>query len=163
MQGDDDDIPLCAGEGTYDGPLREGMKAMAAERRRFGYRRLHVLLRREGFTSNAILAFPDAARVQWHYIAPGKPMQNAFIESFNGLLRHERLNEKLFSTLSQDRVALDTWRADYNDFRPHSAFAATFHTRRDLPLRPANASVTDPVFTNGQEPRTNRLSELGAG
>lgn len=50
----------------YDGPLREGMKAMAAERRRFGYRRLHVLLRREGFTSNAILAFADAARVQWH-------------------------------------------------------------------------------------------------
>lgn len=55
------------------------------------------------FTSNAILAFAHAARVQWHYIAPGKPMQNAFIESFNGRLRDELLNETLFSTLSQAR------------------------------------------------------------
>ena len=48
-------------------------------------------------TSNAILGWADAARVEWHYIAPGKPMQNAFIESFNGRLRDELLNETLFS------------------------------------------------------------------
>jgi len=71
-------------------------------------------------TSNAILAWADQSRVAWHYIAPGKPMQNAFIESFNGRLRDELLNETLFTSLAQARVALGFWRADYNDTRPHS-------------------------------------------
>jgi putative transposase len=44
-------------------------------------------------TSNAILAWADRTKVNWHYIAPGKPMLNAFIESFNGRLRGEFLNE----------------------------------------------------------------------
>ena len=198
-----------------DASLRERMKAIAQERRRFGYRRLHVLLRREGYlvnhkklfrlyreekltvrrrggrkraigtrapmlvpmtpndrwsldfvsdqltdgrrfriltvvddctreclalvadtslsgirvareldrlmiergkpkmmvsdngselTSNAILTWADHSRVEWHYIAPGKPMQNAFIESFNGRLRDELLNETLFTSLAQARV-----------------------------------------------------------
>ncbi len=51
-------------------------------------------------TSNAILAWADQSRVTWHYIAPGKPMQNAFIESFNGRLRDELLNETLFTSLA---------------------------------------------------------------
>jgi len=242
-----------------DAPLRERMKAIARERRRFGYRRLHVLLRREGFevnhkrlfrlyreerltvrrrggrkraigtrapmmipllpnerwsldfvadqmtdgrrfrilaivddctreclalvadtslsgvrvareldrllaargkpkmivsdngselTSNAILAWADAARVEWHYIAPGKPMQNAFIESFNGRLRDELLNEALFSSLAQARASLSRWQLDYNTTRPHSklgwqtplAFAATFHPRRDQAPRSVKSS-----------------------
>jgi putative transposase len=188
---------------TDDAALRERMRAIAHERRRFGYRRLHVLLKREGFlvnhkrlfrlyreerlavrrrggrkraigtrapmtvpmqlvsdqftdgrrfrilmvvddctreclasvadsltgarvareldgiiakrgkpkmvvsgngselTSNAILTWADKAKVDWHYIAPGKPVQNGFIESFNGRLRDELLNETLFSTLTQ--------------------------------------------------------------
>jgi hypothetical protein len=61
-------------------------------------------------TSNAILAWADHTRVAWHYIAPGKPMQNAFIESFNGRLRDELLNETLFTSLAQARVALGSWR-----------------------------------------------------
>ena len=56
------------------------------------------------FTSNAILAWADQGRVEWHYIAPGKPMQNGFIESFNGRLRDELLNETLFTSLAQARV-----------------------------------------------------------
>ena len=64
------------------------------------------------FTSNAILAFADKARIDWHYIAPGKPMQNGFIESFNGRLRDELLNETLFSSLAQAREKLAGWRAD---------------------------------------------------
>ena len=51
-------------------------------------------------TSNAILTWADHTRVAWHYIAPGKPMQNAFIESFNGRLRDELLNETLFTSLA---------------------------------------------------------------
>lgn len=228
-----------------DGLLRERMKALAHERRRFGYRRLHILLRREGYvvnhkrlfrlyreerlavrqrggrkramgtrspiavplapnhrwsldfvsdqlldgrrfrilavvddctrecltlvadtslsglrvareldalitargrpativsdngtelTSNAILTWADESRVDWHYIAPGKPIQNAFVESFNGRLRDELLNETLFRSLSHARIALEGWRRDYNTDRPHSrlgwltpaGYAATF-------------------------------------
>lgn len=47
-------------------------------------------------TSNAILQWQEERRVEWHYIAPGKPMQNGFVESFNGRLRDECLNEHLF-------------------------------------------------------------------
>src|SRR4030095_15287295 len=72
------------------------------------------------FTSNAILQWADRTKVDWHYIAPGKPIQNAFIESFNGRLRDELLNETLFSSLTHARSALSNWRSDYNDHRPHS-------------------------------------------
>lgn len=48
------------------------------------------------FTSNAILSWADRSGVGWHYIAPGKPMQNGFVERFNGRLRDELLNETLF-------------------------------------------------------------------
>ncbi len=60
------------------------------------------------FTSNAILTFADDRKIDWHYIAPGKPTQNAFIESFNGCLRDELLNETLFSSLNHARAALAT-------------------------------------------------------
>ena len=215
-----------------DAPLRERLKALAQERRRFGYRRLHVLLRREGhavnrkrvqrlyreekltvrrrggrkralgerrpiepallpnqrwsldfvadqmtdgrrfrilevfddctreclalvadtsisgrrvareldaiiawrgkpstivsdngteLTSNAILEWADERQVGWHYIAPGKPQQNGFSESFNGRLRDELLNETLFRSLPDARAKLQDWRRDYNEVRPHSS------------------------------------------
>ena len=59
--------------------------------------------------------------MEWHYIAPGKPQQNAFIESFNGRLRDELLNETLFGSLSHAREALAIWKNDYNEVRPHSS------------------------------------------
>ena len=215
-----------------DGALRDRLKALAQERRRFGYRRLHVLLRREGhavnhkrvqrlyreerltvrrrggrkramgtrrpletplvanqrwsldfvsdqltdgrrfriltvidnctreclalaadtslsgarvareldaiiqqrgrpqtivsdngteLTSNAILTWADNTGVGWHYIAPGKPQQNGFVESFNGRLRDECLNEEVFATLAEARAVIERWRIDYNHVRPHSA------------------------------------------
>jgi putative transposase len=66
------------------------------------------------------LQWTDRTKVEWHYIAPGKPIQNAFIESFNGRLRNEFLNETFFSSLAHARSALSNWRYDYNDQRPHS-------------------------------------------
>jgi putative transposase len=72
-------------------------------------------------TSNAILRWADDHKVAWHYIAPGKPVQNAFAESFIGRLRDELLNETLFRSLPHARAVLETWRADYNHERPHSA------------------------------------------
>jgi putative transposase len=65
-------------------------------------------------TSNAILTWTAGSQVYWHYIAPGKPVQNAFIESFNGRLRDESLNETLFTSLAHARAALEEWRRDYN-------------------------------------------------
>ncbi len=73
------------------------------------------------FTSMAILKWVQDTGVDWHYIAPGKPQQNGFIESFNGKLRDECLNENLFSSLSDAREVLEIWQHDYNNQRPHSA------------------------------------------
>ena len=72
-------------------------------------------------TGMAILRWSQETRVEWHYIAPGKPQQNAFIESFNGRLRDELLNETLFASLAHVREALAIWKDDYNTVRPHSA------------------------------------------
>ena len=72
-------------------------------------------------TSRAILEWQNERGVGWHYIAPGKPTQNAFIESFNGRLRDECLNEEAFESLTHVRRVLSRWRYDYNNVRPHSA------------------------------------------
>jgi putative transposase len=72
-------------------------------------------------TSMAILRWCQETTLEWHYIAPGKPTQNAFIESFNGRLRDELLNETLFVSLAHARSALAAWQIDYNTVRPHSA------------------------------------------
>jgi putative transposase len=71
-------------------------------------------------TSIAILAWSQEHRVDWHYIAPGKPQQNAFAESFIGRLRDECLNETLFTSLAHARTVLAEWQHDYNTIRPHS-------------------------------------------
>ena len=70
-------------------------------------------------TSNAVLRWAADLRIEWHYIAPGKPMQNAFVESFNGRLRDECLNEHVFATLAEARHIVEAWRIDYNTVRPH--------------------------------------------
>jgi putative transposase len=72
-------------------------------------------------TGMAILRWCQETAIEWHYIAPGKPQQNAFIESFNGRLRDELLNETLFTSLAHARVVLADWMDDYNTVRPHSA------------------------------------------
>jgi putative transposase len=86
-------------------------------------------------TSSAILRWSQERRVEWHYIAPGKPMQNGFVESFNGRLRDECLNETLFTSLPHARFVLDAWRHDYNHVRPHSKRA-----EKPPPRKPANLS-----------------------
>jgi putative transposase len=72
-------------------------------------------------TSNAMLAWQHQHSVEWHYIAPGKPMQNGFVESFNGRLRDECLNEHLFVSLKEAQQIIEDWRIDYNTNRPHSS------------------------------------------
>jgi putative transposase len=110
-------------------------------------------------TSNAILSWEDQAKVDWHYIAPGKPMQNAFVESFNGRLRDEFLNETLFSSLAQARMSLEEWRRDYNLCRPHSrigwlapaVYAAQFYPQRDQGAALRNGSAPWPAAISVQD------------
>ena len=259
-----------------DAELRERLRALAAERRRFGYRRLHVLLRREGhvvnrkrtqrlyreeglsvrrrkgrkratgtraplitlavpnalwsvdfvhdqfangrrfrvfnvvddvtkeclaavvdtsisgrrvvreltalverrgkpgpivsdhgteFTSNAMLAWSENAKVPWHFIAPGKPQQNGICEAFNGRMRDELLNETLFFGLDRARSAVARWVADYNHTRPHSALGyqapATYaaqlaamgdRLRTPDPLR--RSPIAPPTPTRQSQPQT---------
>jgi hypothetical protein len=73
------------------------------------------------FTSRAVLAWAQESRIDWHFIAPGKPMQNGFCESFNGRMRDEFLNESLFFGLDHARTKIAEWIDDYNQRRPHSA------------------------------------------
>jgi putative transposase len=96
-------------------------------------RELTVLIERRGkpglivsdngteFTSNAMFTWTREHKISWHFIAPGKPMQNGFCESFNGRMRDELLNESLFLGLDHARARLGAWVADYNQRRPHSA------------------------------------------
>lgn len=72
-------------------------------------------------TSRAILDWQSRTGVAWHYITPGKPQENGFIESFNGKLRDECLNEEIFDSLAHARRRLAIWRHDDNTVRPHSA------------------------------------------
>jgi putative transposase len=60
-------------------------------------------------------------KTELHFIQPGKPNQNAFIESFNGKMREECLNENIFSSVSEARMIIKEWVEDYNQLRPHSS------------------------------------------
>jgi putative transposase len=68
-------------------------------------------------TGMAVLRWCQEIRIEWHYIAPGKPTQNAFIESFNGRLRDELLNETLFTSLAQVRAVLSACKDDLGEKR----------------------------------------------
>jgi putative transposase len=73
------------------------------------------------FTSRALEAWAYRTQVQLHFIQPGKPSQNAFVESFNGRFRDECLNEHWFASLDEARDRIEQWRVDYNQVRPHSS------------------------------------------
>ena len=73
------------------------------------------------FTSRAFMAWAQSHGVRHILIEPGRPMHNVYIESFNGKLRDEFLNDNWFQTLNQARSATAIWRQDYNEVRPHSS------------------------------------------
>lgn len=99
------------------------------------------------FTSNAILSWADETCIGWHTIAPGKPQQNGFIESFNGRLRDELLNETLFRSLPHARAVLEAWRRDYNEERPHSRLG--WMTPRDFARTIMDTTGRNAALTNG--------------
>jgi putative transposase len=73
------------------------------------------------FVSRALDSWAYAHGIQLHFIEPGKPNQNAYVESFNGRLRDECLNEHWFLSLAEARDTVEAWRLDYNGLRPHSS------------------------------------------
>lgn len=99
-------------------------------------------------TCNAVLAWCSEASLNWHCIAPGKPMQNGDAESFNGRMRDELLNETLFLSLDHARTAIAARVEDDNQHRPHSApghetpasFAAELNKQWPAPLSPPGSA-----------------------
>jgi len=73
------------------------------------------------FTSRAVDQWVYEQGIRWHYIQPGRPMENGYVESFNGRFRDECLNENWFCSLAEARAIIAAWRQDYNQCRPHSA------------------------------------------
>lgn len=73
------------------------------------------------FAGRAVDVWAYERGVKLRFIEPGKPVQNAFIESFNGKMRDECLNEHWFGTLGEARQTIEAWRRDYNEVRPHSS------------------------------------------
>ena len=122
-------------------------------------------------TSNAVLAWCGEARVEWHYTMPGKPTQNAFVESFNGRMRDELLNETLFMSLDHAREKVATWAADFNAERPHSslgyappaAFAAEFEKQGAASLRIAGGYATQPLASPAQKRNNDAEALIATG
>jgi len=114
------------------------------------------------FISRAVDQWAYANSVALHFIDPGKPVQNAFIESFNGKFRDECLNQSWHTSLEDARRSIEAWRTDYNTVRPHSSlgyltpeeYAAAVAARPASPPTPV-ASVT-PLWgqTDVQQPRS---------
>jgi putative transposase len=73
------------------------------------------------FISKAVEQWAYENGVEWHFIEPGKPIENAYIESFNARFRDECLNDNWFTTLADARQTIEQWRQDYNQRRPHSS------------------------------------------
>ena len=90
------------------------------------------------FTSKAMLYWAERRGVRLHFIDPGKPTQNAYIESFNGKFRDECLNRYWFNNLQEARRMIEEWRQDYNRARPHSSLGylapETFRQHHELSL-----------------------------
>jgi putative transposase len=119
-------------------------------------------------TSNAILRWADDHKIAWHYIDPGKPVQNAFAESFIGRLRDELLNETLFRSLPHARAVLEEWRADYNTERPHSRLGwmspSTYAAaRRSAALRYTDGSAQRTAATTAHLGITDHQTPIPSG
>ena len=101
------------------------------------------------FAGRTLDAWAYANGVTLHLIRPGKPIENAYVESFNGKCRDECLNEHWFVSLVDAQRIIEAWRVDYNTVRPHgslrrltpAAFAASYATPADHARKPEELSL----------------------
>jgi putative transposase len=119
-------LDLC----TRQAPLLTAARSMPAERvircleqaaEAYGLPKRIVVDNGPEFTSRAMQRWAKDRDIELHFIEPGKPTQNAFIESFNARLRDECLNEHVFSNVQEAQTVLEQWRNYYNQERPHGA------------------------------------------
>jgi len=108
------------------------------------------------FISKAVEQWACEHGVSWDFIEPGKPTQNAYVESFNGKFRDECLNENWFTTLADARQKIEHWRQDYNHQRPHSALGyrtpSEFHAEARAPMSPPPATSAPVSFMQSNPP-----------
>jgi putative transposase len=90
------------------------------------------------FISRVVDQWAYANGVELHFIDPGKPVQNAFIESFNGKFRDECLSQSWYTSLEDARQIIDAWRMDYNTVRPHSSLGYRTPAEYAVAARPAS-------------------------
>lgn len=112
------------------------------------------------FTSRAILKWTNDNDVDWHYIDPGRPQQNAFIESFNGSLRDELLNEETFDSLEDAQRKLALRRYDYNNVRPHSSLGNQAPAEARRTLEQLEGSAPGALAQNTDEEYENQTCRL---
>ncbi len=129
------------------------------------------------FVSRAVDQWAYEQGLQWHTIQPGRPMENGYVESFNGRFRDECLNENWFTSLADARQKIAQWKQDYNELRPHSSLqyqtpaafaaqsAASFEitgvgqgTSNACPLPHAPFPATDRSMWGQQKPEKVSLS-----
>jgi putative transposase len=108
------------------------------------------------FSGRALDTWAYARGVQLRFIRPGKPIENAFVESFNGKFRDECLNEHWFTTLADAQRLIEAWRVDYNTVRPHSALAD--QTPQQFARFSAGARRPWPARADQEEQRQKRLN-----
>ena len=106
-------------------------------------------------TRRAIPERQNQTGVAWHYIAPGKPQRNGLVESFNGRLRDECLNEEVFDSLAHARKVLARWRHDDNHHRPHSSLGGLTPAACQS-LKQAEGSAPSPLA----RPQTTHYEKL---
>ena len=109
-------------------------------------------------TSNAVLSWAGEVEINWHYIAPGKPTQNGTVESFNGRMRDELLNETLFTSLAHAREAVASWADDYNAERPHSSLGYATPAAYAAGLRLAASRTVATVANDGDNTRRSLVA-----
>ena len=97
------------------------------------------------FRGEALDQWAALRQVTLQFIQPGKPVQNAFSESFNGRFRDECLNESWFVSLADARETIEAWRVDYNEVRPHSGLADATPTAFALSLSGTTTSLNQPT------------------
>lgn len=107
-------------------------------------------------TAKAVLLWSSETKIDWHYIAPGKPTQNGFVESFNGRMRDELLNETLFMSLGHARDIIADWVEDYNTDRPHSSlgYATPAAFAAKIKKQGAAQPLASPALTRKSQPRS---------
>lgn len=127
----------------------------------YGYPEEIILDNGPECTSKAMFLWSEKMGVKLSFIEPGKPMQNGFIESFNGKFRDECLNENWFTSLEEARKIIGAWRVHYNEQRPHSALG--YKTPKEFAEENSvlgSCGKQKPFPTASTEPATTKKSLL---